>query len=118
MIKKRYIDCHNFDDRKREADNVLSKYPERLPIILERAENCSDIEPIDKNKFLVPKEITFGQFLFSIRKRLKLLPSKSFFLYTDDLLISNSENIASAYEKYKKEDGFMYINYTSENTFG
>lgn len=116
--KKSFIQQYDFETRQKESESVLSKYPERVPIIVEKSIHCSDIEDIDKNKFLAPRDISFGQFQFNIRKRLKLSPEKSFFLFTDNNILSNTQNIASCYEQYKKKDGFMYITYDSENTFG
>ena len=36
----------------------------------------------------------------------------------NDIIIQNTESISVCYEKYKQEDGFMYVIYSSENTFG
>ena len=115
---KKFIDSNNFESRKSESESVLRNYPERVPIIVEKSHICYDICDIDKNKFLAPRDINFGQFVFSIRKRLKLPPEKAIFLFTDNIIIPNTQNISNAYEQYKNKDGFMYITYDSENTFG
>ena len=98
---KKFIDSHDFESRKNESESVLKNYPERVPIIVEKSDHCDDMCDIDKNKFLAPRDINFGQFVFSIRKRLKLPPEK-----------------AMLYNENHDEDGFMYITYDSENTFG
>lgn len=109
---------HTFEKRQQEANFVLNNYPDRIPIIVEKSSTCLDIPEIDKKKFLAPRDITFGQFQFSLRKRLKLSPEKSFFLFSDNTIMANSQNIVICYEQYKKKDGFMYVTYDSENTFG
>ncbi|KAM7261221.1 hypothetical protein ACFE04_026696 [Oxalis oulophora] len=38
--------------------------PERIPVIVERAEK-SDIASIDKKKYLVPADLTVGQFVYA-----------------------------------------------------
>jgi len=38
--------------------------------------------------------------------------------FANDTLISPSESLANTYNKYKDNDGFLYIFYTTENTFG
>ena len=38
------------DKRKKEADRIIKKYPERIPVICEKAQQ-SDISDIDKKKF-------------------------------------------------------------------
>ena len=40
------------DKRKKEADRIRKKYPERIPVICEKAAN-SDIADIDKKKYAV-----------------------------------------------------------------
>ncbi len=107
-----------FEDRKKEADTVLDKYPDRIPVIIERAKN-SHIQSIDKNKYLVPNDLKMSQLLWVVRKRLKLDSSCALFLFTaNGTLYPNTENVSSVYEKSHNEDGFLYLNYTSENTFG
>ena len=71
---------HPLENRKKESSNILNKYPERIPIIVEKVEG-SDICDIDKNKFLVPKDLTLGQFVYVIRKRMKLYPEQAIFVF-------------------------------------
>lgn len=114
----KFIDAHDLESRKKESESILGKYPDRVPIIVEKSENCFDLMDLDKNKFLAPKDINFGQFQFSIRKRMNLSPEKALFFFTNNIIIQNTENISVCYEQHKQEDGFMYVVYTSENTFG
>ena len=58
-----------FDKRKAEAEKVLTKHPDKVPIILEKSD-CSDVDDVSKHKFLMPKDITVGQFLYIIRKNI------------------------------------------------
>ena len=41
--------------RKQESEKVREKYPERIPIIIEKDPN-SKIKDLDKTKFLVPND--------------------------------------------------------------
>ena len=66
----------SFDDRLKESTDIKKKYPSRIPVIVERYNKCKNICDIDKNKYLVPEDLTLGQFIFTIRKRLKLTPDK------------------------------------------
>lgn len=108
---------YTFEDRKKEADKILSKYPDRIPIILEQ-HGKSMIKDIDRNKFLVPNDITLGQFIFIIRKRLELSPEKAIFLFVNNTLPTSSDIIGELYNKNMDEDGFLYMVYSGENTFG
>mmetsp|Transcript_44699 Transcript_44699/g.121830 ORF Transcript_44699/g.121830 Transcript_44699/m.121830 type:complete len:87 (-) Transcript_44699:451-711(-) len=54
---------HPIDRRKSEAERIRSKYPDRIPVICEKADK-SDIPDIDKKKYLVPADLTVGQFMY------------------------------------------------------
>ena len=73
---------------------------------------------IDKTKYLVPSDLKMNQFLFIVRKRLKLKPHEAIFLLVNDQLCPSNMSFFEIYEKHADEDGFLYIIYTSENTFG
>ena len=110
-----------FAMRKEEASRILSKYPDRIPIIIERSEECSDDIPVvDKKKYLVPNDITTGQFTYIIRKRIELEPEKAIFLFAgeDYTIPPSSSLISEIYNNFKDEDGFLYFTYSGENTFG
>jgi GABA(A) receptor-associated protein len=78
----------------------------------------SDIATIDKKKYLVPADLTVGQFVYVIRKRIKLSPEKAIFIFVDEVLPPTAALMSSIYAEHKDEDGFLYITYSGENTFG
>jgi GABA(A) receptor-associated protein len=108
---------YDLKKRKSEADRIKMKYPNRIPIICEKNYN-SDVPDIDKNKYLVPSDLTVGQFLYVIRKRIKLEPEKSLFLFINNTIPSTSQLMTKIYQDQVNEDGFLYVVYSSENTFG
>ena len=67
-MKWQFQEDHSFEHRVSESQKIRSRYPDRIPVIVERAEN-SNIENIDKRKYLVPNDITVAQFMWIIRKR-------------------------------------------------
>lgn len=70
-MKWTYKEENSFDKRKAEGDKIRRKYPDRIPVIVEKAPN-SNLKDLDKKKYLVPSDLTIGQFYFLIRKRLVL----------------------------------------------
>lgn len=108
---------YSLEKRKSESSRIKSKYPNRIPIICEKNINC-DVPNIDKNKYLVPVDLTVGQFLYVIRKRIKLNPEKALFLFINNTIPATSQLLSQIYKDYQNEDGFLYIIYSSENTFG
>ena len=73
---------------------------------------------IDKQKFLVPNDLTIAQFLFVIRKRLQMKASEALFLYVNGRCLSGGQLICTIHANHKSEDGFLYLVYALENTFG
>lgn len=109
---------YTFEQRKDEARRVISKYPDKFPIICEKSDKSDSIPLINKKKFLVSHDVTVGQFIFIIRNRMKLPPQKAIFLIINGIIPPSNSLINSIYDAHKDKDGFLYINYTGENTFG
>ena len=107
-----------FEKRLSESSRILEKYDSRIPVIV-TAHKTSKLPPIDKNKYLVPHDLTLAQFLHIIRKRISLNPADSIFIYVNDnILPPTSSTLITLYKDYKDEDGFLYLSYCGENTFG
>ncbi len=116
-MKSKFKEDNSFEKRQAEAKNIREKYPDRLPVICEKSEK-STINNIDKKKYLVPIDLTVGQFVFVIRKRIKLSPEKAIFIFINNVLPPTGASMLTVYEEHKDEDGFLYITYSGENTFG
>ena len=112
-----FKDDNLFEKRKNESQTIIAKYPGRIPVIVEKYKDC-ELPNIDKIKYLVPKDMTIGQFMFIIRKRIKLESNQSLFITINSVLVSSNATISEIYGSNKDEDGFLYVIYTSENTFG
>nr|3H9D_A Chain A, Microtubule-associated protein 1A/1B, light chain 3, putative [Trypanosoma brucei]3H9D_B Chain B, Microtubule-associated protein 1A/1B, light chain 3, putative [Trypanosoma brucei] len=119
MSKKdsKYKMSHTFESRQSDAAKVRERHPDRLPIICEKVYN-SDIGELDRCKFLVPSDLTVGQFVSVLRKRVQLEAESALFVYTNDTVLPSSAQMADIYSKYKDEDGFLYMKYSGEATFG
>tara|TARA_Y100000287_G_C14104926_1_gene297082 strand:+ start:241 stop:621 length:381 start_codon:yes stop_codon:yes gene_type:complete len=106
-----------FDERLEESTKIMEKHSDKIPIIISKY-NKSDLNNIDKNKFLVPNDMTLTQFIYTIRKRIKLDSSKALFFFINNTVPKNSAPLGELYNLHKDKDGFLYITYNSENTFG
>ena len=109
---------NTFEERRAEYERINNKYPTKIPVIIEREKNCVDLKQIDKIKFLIPKDITMGQLLYIVRTRVDLKPEKGLFLFIGNNIVTNSDVLSQIYESNKDKDGFLYVVYHSENTFG
>ena len=84
-----------------------------------RGKGDRNLKNIDQNKFIVPEDITLGQFMAIIRKKIELGPELALFLFVNKgVLPPQSVTMASLYNQYKNDDGLLEIEYCGENTFG
>lgn len=110
---------HPFEKREAEASRLLAKYPDRVPIIVEKVEK-TELPELDKKKYLAPVDLTAGQFLYVLRKRLQLKPEKAMFLFTEKTksLPAGNTQMGEIHQHHRDEDGFLYLLVSAEETFG
>uniref|UniRef100_A0A670JMU4 Microtubule associated protein 1 light chain 3 gamma n=1 Tax=Podarcis muralis TaxID=64176 RepID=A0A670JMU4_PODMU len=90
-----------------------------LQIILERYPKEKMLPALDKTKFLVPEDLTMGQFITIIRNRMCIGSTQAFYFLVDGncSLVSMSSTMSEVYMTYKDEDGFLYMTYASQEMF-
>lgn len=105
----------------------MTKYPDRIPVICEKAAKAS-LPDIEKKKFLVPGTMLCGEFKYIIHKHInqsqngggnQIAADQTIYLFCG----KNTTPKAGAlmfeiYEAHKNVDGFLYIQYSAENTLG
>jgi GABA(A) receptor-associated protein len=106
------------DERCKESVKIKEKYPDRIPVIVEKSEKCTLVHDIDKQKYLVPMTLSCSQFLYIIRKRIRVSDSEALFIFINCNLVPSSKTMGEIYSSEKDTDGFLYVTYTNENTFG
>lgn len=109
--------AHSLEKRTAEAKRIRQKYPDRIPVIVERSKS-TDAPDIDKQKYLVPSDLNLGQFVYVVRKRIKLQAEQAIFLFIDGTTPAASSLMSQVYHDHKNQDGFLYVVYSSESTFG
>ena len=113
----RFKDKHPFEKRLLESSRIMEKYPNRIPVICE----CvgGEVPDIDRKKYLVPSDLSMAGFLYVIRKRIKIKPEQSIYLFVgDSVMVAGCQIMGSVYAEHKDLDGFLYTCYSGENTFG
>lgn len=110
-IEKRYNRSRYF---KRE-------YPDSIPIFVQYKYNI--------HRYLVPRDNNFGHLLIAFRRKLSLKSSMGLISLIEkqdednsDVVksyqLATSQTIGELSERYLSDDGFLYINITTENVFG
>ena len=105
------------EERKLQSAAIMKKYPDRVPVYVYKQKH-SKINDINKHKFLVPLDITVGQFLYIIRKHLTLKKEEAIFVFINGVLPPTSSLMSQMYKEHRDEDGFLYVAFSGENTFG
>jgi len=113
-----FKNLYSLNERKNECEKILLKYPNRIPIICEKNYNSTNAPDIDKHKYLVSRDLTLGQFMHTIRQRMHLSPEVGLYIFISGVIPSNSQFLSNLYVDFRDDDGFLYVIYDIENTFG
>ena len=114
------------EERLSYSEKLKYKYPNYIPIILKKKVNDKILQDIDKYKYLIPKNLDMSNLCYIIRKKSKCTEIQAIFIFVqqkskghvESYLVPIHKNISEIYEEYKSEDNFLYMIYSTENTFG
>jgi|AACY02.9.fsa_nt_gi Microtubule associated protein 1A/1B, light chain 3. len=98
-------------------EKIKEKYPDKVPVIVR--EIHPDLE-LSRRKYLVPKDITYGQLLYTIRSKMRnLQSSEALYLLAGKkyTFVPITQTIGSTFDEYN-ENGFILLTVTKESTFG
>ena len=104
---------------KTESSMIKAKYPQHIPVVV-RCDPRSDLR-LSKHKFLVNNEVTIGQLMYIVRKKLTsdLHSTHALFMFVNNKLPPTSALISSVYAIEKDTDtDMLHIVLCKENTFG
>lgn len=102
---------------KSDIERMQAKYPHAVFAYVSLAPR-SNLPPLDKQKYMVPKNTTVGQFLYILRKRFRLPSDKALFIFVNNTLPASSQTMNEVYQHHKSPDGILRITCTSESVFG
>jgi len=105
-------------ERVKKSQLILEKYPDRVPLIIQPSKTDRDAYPIDKSKYITPRDLTLLQLQQIIRKRIHFPPEKAMFMFINNKIYPITSVIGPVYDTNKDSDGFLYITYCQESTFG
>ena len=108
------------DNVNKEVLRIQMKYPDRIPVLVIRSSTSQkDIPLIDKTKYLVPMSLTVGDFIYVIRRRLKMGSDQALFLFTEKSIVPPlSMGMLDLYKNHASSDGMLRIFYSGESVFG
>lgn len=63
------------------------------------------------------QDLTVGQFVYVIRKRIKLAPEKAIFIFVDEVLPPTAALMSAIYEEHKYASHFFYYSFCDSCIF-
>jgi GABA(A) receptor-associated protein len=121
-MSDRFKNTLSLEERLIESDRIIKLYPDRVPIICEKSLNFKiriDDQYHIKKKYLVPPDLTVGQLIYAVRKRIKLNSEQAIFMIVNGgIMLSSNAGIGTIYNQFKDKDNFLYLTYCCENTYG
>lgn len=112
------------EERARILEFTRTTYPGKVCIIVEKSRQCRDPKiAINRTKYLVEPSTTCGQLISHIRKEIKNIDNQAIFILIVDekkkgIYPILSASVSEMHRKYQHTDGFMYMEFLLENTFG
>jgi len=114
-IKNAKFDPENYNQDA--ADKIREKYANRIPVLVWAVGKGIDTR---KRKFIVPVDITVGQFLYVLKKQITNINSSDgifLFIYDVNVMPASGDLIHKVYNEHNVT-GFLRLTVMKENTFG
>lgn len=105
-------------ERIKDFETISKKYPENIPIIVEKYPS-SKLPVLSQKKFLLNSSLRAYHLTLLIRKKMSLNKADALYLFINgkDILKTDTQ-LSEAYKKYKDRDGFLYVYYHEYSSFG
>ena len=106
-------------ERQEKLGRLLSKNPEKVPIIFER-HPLSKLDPSCRDvKFLSTKNLKLAEFTKQLREMWMIEADKSLFFSCNGKAMLNPDLlVGDIYDKFRENDGYLYIRYREVESFG
>jgi GABA(A) receptor-associated protein len=115
MVTKKSAD--NIKPRKKiqtisdeEAGKLREKYPNRIPVVV----NTTGDLVINRSKYLVPDDLTLGEFIIVLRKRINIKACEAIYMFINGKIYPSNMHLKTICG----ENNFISISVAKESTFG
>lgn len=108
------------DDPSRKAHLAMVRHPDKVPVYIKVSDEEKSIPDLDRHYYLIDRDMTIGQVVYVIRKRINVSSKHAIFVFVDNgILPPTSALIGQVYSEHKDDiDAMLHITYRAEKTFG
>lgn len=110
---------HTLEDRTKETSRLREKHAGHIPVYLSKS--GKEGPDVKKHKYLVEGSKTMGEFMGILRGKHfegKIDSIQALYYFAGNTLLGAGMLMDDIYARHKDKDGFLYIQYSTENTFG
>lgn len=99
---------HTISDE--EAGKLREKYPNRIPVVV----NTTGDLVINRSKYLVPDDLTLGEFTIVLRKRINIKACEAIYMFINGKIYPSNMHLKTICG----ENNCISISVAKESTFG
>ena len=111
----------SMEQRRSDNDRMQKFYPNSIQVVLQ-----SKSIFLDRSKYLVPNNLTIGQFLFYLRQKISVNTNKGLYLFVEQIdkdektmstyLPQTGNTLEMVYTNWRHIDGYLYMFIEQEST--
>lgn len=113
------IEATSFEQRLQQANRFKTKFPNALPVVIQKDQRSSLPSSLHNQLFLAPRTLGAGDFLALIRKKASLAKTQTIIMFVGkNNLVTPDNTLFELYNKYSEDDGFLYVLCTDHEVYG
>lgn len=93
--------------RRQNCEQIMQSHPAHTPLIVLKSKGSKF--RWQSQKFILPYDMPIGTVLYAIRKSLKLGKNQGLYLFLDEMLPHLDARVGDLHQRFKAEDGFLYL---------
>ncbi|XP_015187804.1 PREDICTED: microtubule-associated proteins 1A/1B light chain 3B-like [Polistes dominula] len=120
LSQKTFKERRPFAMRVADVEAIKKRYPNKIPLVVERLPGEKHLPTLHNAKFLIPDFLSVAELIKILRLKLQLNPSQAFYLLTNSnkSLVSGGMTMLQLYQREQDEDGYLYVLFASQEVFG
>lgn len=115
----KYTDLVPLEERMDTVKRIRKRHPDKFVLILEAPGFILDTQRKRHYiKFLAPFQMSVGEFLYKLRKNIRLYPEETVYLYVNNEIPMTSSLLSDVYRTHMSPDFHLYMKVEKQAVFG